>query len=57
MSEAKLAAVKETCHMLGGISAPTLYKMLREGKLDSIKIGRRRMITIESIERFLSAPP
>lgn len=36
-----------------GLSRTTIDKLMREGALDRIKVGRRTLITVESIERFL----
>lgn len=32
--------VETLCHMLGGISKPTAYKLLHENKIKYVKIGR-----------------
>ena len=47
-----LVSVADACHMLD-ISKETLYKMLRKGQLDSIKIGKARKICVASILIFL----
>ena len=31
----------------------SIYKLIEEGKLDSRKLGRRRMVTLESIRRLV----
>jgi excisionase family DNA binding protein len=43
--------VLETCEIFR-VTAPTIYRMLNEGKLDGYTIGRSRRITHESIERL-----
>ena len=32
--------IKDMCEVLGGISTKTGYKLLRENKIESIKVGR-----------------
>lgn len=36
-----------------GISRTALYNMLRDGSLDSVKIGRSRRISAEALESFV----
>ena len=38
---------------LGDVSKSTLDRLLRLGELESVQVGRRRMITRESIVRFV----
>lgn len=45
--------IKEMCNALGGISTKTGYKLLRENKIESIKVGREYCITKISIVDFL----
>ena len=44
----------EARELLGGIGQTLLDKLCNEGKLDRIKLGRRSMITGESIQRIIS---
>lgn len=44
--------VKEACAALH-VSPWTLYKLIRERKLDSIKIGRRRLIPVGEIPALI----
>jgi len=46
-------SVNETCSLLG-VTAPSIYKLIALGELDSYKIGRARRITGESIQRLRS---
>lgn len=46
-------SVVEVCAMLN-VSAPTVYKMLNRGDLDSYLCGRSRRIVAESIDRLRS---
>ncbi len=39
-----------------GIGRTSIYALLKEGRLDSIKIGRRTLLTTASIHR-LAQPP
>lgn len=43
--------VMEVCEQIK-TTPPTVYKLLREGKLDSYKVGRSRRVTHESIARL-----
>lgn len=45
--------IKEMCNALGGISTKTGYKLLRENKIESIKVGREYCITKISVVDFL----
>ena len=36
-----------------GLSRTTLYKLLREGRLQSVLVGRRRLILRDSLEALL----
>lgn len=45
--------IKEMCNALGGISTKTGYKLLRENKIESIKVGREYCITKNSVVDFL----
>jgi len=38
-----------------GLSRTTLYKLLSEGRLQSVKIGRRRLILRDSLDALLGA--
>ena len=45
--------IKEMSNALGGISTKTGYKLLRENKIESIKVGREYCITKISVVDFL----
>jgi len=51
--ERKGLSVIESCEYLGGISRPTLYRLLHRNKLVSYEIGSRRFITRESLEKYI----
>lgn len=44
------------CDMTG-IGRTTLFKLIAEGKLDARKIGRRTLITDESLKKFIADLP
>lgn len=46
-------SVAETCASLG-ITRPTMYRLLADGRLRSIKIGRRRIITADSLTELFA---
>lgn len=45
--------LQETAHMTG-LGLTTLYAMLGDGRLRSTKIGGRRLIFVDSIEKALT---
>ena len=47
-------STKSARERLGGISHTTIYALMNEGKLSSIKLGRRRLIEDESIDRLIA---
>ena len=47
--------VPEARKRLGGISTPTLYKLIESGKLRATKIGRRTLFTDTQISECLTA--
>lgn len=48
----KLISIQETCEALG-VGRTMVYLLIREEKLDTCRIGRRRLVRVESIDRFL----
>lgn len=48
----RLLSLKATGRVLGGITEPEIRKWVRAGDLELVKIGRRSMISIRSIDRF-----
>jgi excisionase family DNA binding protein len=49
-------SVDEVAH-LTGLSRDLLYDQMRRGNLHYVKIGRRRLITRQHLEAFLSVVP
>jgi excisionase family DNA binding protein len=54
MAERLAFSVEETAETLG-VSRDVLYDELRAGKLGSIKVGRRRLITRNQLEAYLAS--
>jgi excisionase family DNA binding protein len=48
--------VSEACTRIG-ISRSKLYELLNEGEVPSVKIGRRRLIRVADLDRWLEALP
>jgi excisionase family DNA binding protein len=46
--------VQEACR-LSGLGYVTLYKLMNEGKLQSVKVGNRRLIDYASLKGVLKA--
>lgn len=46
--------VPSACHIMGGISRTTLYRLLLRGKLERLPATRKVLVTRRSIERFCS---
>jgi excisionase family DNA binding protein len=49
----RLAYSVEEAALLTGLSRDLLYDQMRLGNLDSIKVGRRRLITRQQLQDFL----
>ncbi|MBX9925504.1 MAG: helix-turn-helix domain-containing protein [Hyphomicrobiaceae bacterium] len=47
-------SIKGTAAALG-LGRTSIYALINEGRLESIKIGRRRLIKVESIRQLLDA--
>jgi excisionase family DNA binding protein len=39
-----------------GLCASTLSKLVREGRLASVKVGKRRLFTVEALEKIWDPP-
>lgn len=48
-----LATIDEARTALGGISRTTVYKLVQNGELTKVSIGRRGFITVDSIEAYV----
>jgi excisionase family DNA binding protein len=56
-SAERLAYSVDEAARLTGLSRDLLYDQMRVGNLDFIKVGRRRLITRQHLERFLGIAP
>ena len=45
--------IEQMCDALGGISTKTGYKLLRENRIESVKVGREYRITKSNVIDFL----
>lgn len=55
---APIAPVAATIHDAGkilGVQRSTIYKLMEAGAIDSIKVGKRRLVIVASIHRFVEA--
>lgn len=53
----RLAYSVDEAAQLTGLSRDLLYHQMRIGNLDFIKVGRRRLITRQHLEKFLDIAP
>ncbi len=51
--EKRLLTVKEVCEYLN-VSKPTVYRLIKEGKLKPIKIGKATRFEKEDIDKFIN---
>lgn len=54
MNKKDLYTILEAMELLGGISRNTIYNLMRDGRLASVPIGRRRFIPAVAIEDFIA---
>ena len=54
---ARLAYSVDEAAQITGLSRDLLYDQMRTGQLGYIKVGRRRIITRQHLEAFLTARP
>lgn len=50
-----LVPIEGTQEKLGGIGRSTVYKLVNEGKLTKVNIGRRGFITADSIRTYVTS--
>lgn len=53
----RLAYSVNEAALLTGLSRDLLYDQMRQGKLNYIKVGKRRLITRHHLEQFLDIAP
>ncbi len=44
--------INETCAAFGDVSRDWLYRQIREGRIQSVKLGGRRFVPASEIERI-----
>lgn len=49
----RLLAIKQALYELG-ISRTAIYELIKEGKLKTVKIGRRRLVPVEAIDELVA---
>ena len=49
----RLLAIKQVIHELG-ISRTALYQLINDGKLRTVKIGRRRLVPAEAVDELVA---
>ncbi len=55
MNKPELYTIREAMELLGKISRNSIYSLLRDGRLASLKIRRRRFIPPHAIKNFVDA--
>lgn len=50
------ASIAEAAKALG-LGRTSIYALINEGRLETIKIGRRRLVKVESIQRLAETRP
>lgn len=48
----RLIAIKQAIYEIG-IGRTTIYELIKDGKLKTVKIGRRRLVPSEAIEELI----
>lgn len=56
MSNTDLYSIREAMEFLGGICRGTLYKLIKDGRLPTVTIGRRRFIRRRAMEGSWQEP-
>ena len=54
MDSRELYSIEDARKLLGGIARNTIYELLRNGKLSSVEIGRRRFVSATAITEFIA---
>lgn len=49
----RMASVADAATILG-LSRPTVYRLIGSGQLDTVKIGRRRLVRMVSLDAITS---
>jgi excisionase family DNA binding protein len=53
--EAIAASINDTAKALS-LGRTSIYALIREGRLDAVKLGRRTLVKVDSIRRLLERP-
>ena len=48
----KLISINEACELLG-ISRPTIYRIIKNGTLTLVKIGRRSLLSLSELQSYV----
>jgi excisionase family DNA binding protein len=51
--EPLLLDVTAARHRLGNISRSQLYELFTEGEIETVKIGKRRLVVVESVDAYV----
>lgn len=51
----KLYSINDACFILGNISRDQLNKLVNDGDLVKVKLGRRAFIRADSIDEFINS--
>ena len=49
-----LTVTVETARKVSGLGNTTVWKLIRERKLETVHVGRRTLVTVRSLEQLLS---
>lgn len=49
----RLVSIEETGYALGGIGRNSVMNLLNNRELESVRLGRRRLVLVSSIEKLL----
>ena len=52
-----LISIKETAHELGDLTEKTVYNLLDRREIESVYLGRRRMVVYESLRAYVDRLP
>lgn len=50
----KLHDTREAQQLLGGIGRTSLFQLIKDGQLGTVKVGRRRMVPDSQIQQYIS---
>lgn len=50
-----LYPIPEAMQRLGGISRSLFYELVARGAISTVRIGRRRFVTADEIERYIAS--